>query len=417
MGGAAKHMSHVWEVYDAKFSDVFNLLTDLTTGQIPVTEKFDGANIHFRVSNDGTIRFARNLTDIRNGGFSFEDALTLYQNHPAKDIFVEGCRAIDEAYTGSWWPFGYSGRDWINTEIIFIEQPQLLEYSHNAIVLHEVVTFLPDGSKTVDPVKHSNMSRLLEVDQSTTITNRDWKFLGPTFVELPSQSGEGYLTDAVERLKLCMSAAGLREDNTLRDFLRYSVRHGLVEQIRTSAAIKDRLADKISGVDPNVRLVDLKKGQPAGVAEKISYYGQRKHEPRHCREAMKPIINTLAAFSASRLAGLTSVLIECGDAESSRISELITSEGNRAAAATDDYAITRVNMFNDLLEQWNLVGSSPPAIEGITFEFAGRKVKITGGFADLNQLIGLNRYGRGDVPPLSSEPKSVPSLVEYFGMV
>lgn len=417
MGGAAKHMSHVWEVYDAKFSDVFNLLTDLTTGQIPVTEKFDGANIHFRVSNDGTIRFARNLTDIRNGGFSFEDALTLYQNHPAKDIFVEGCRAIDEAYTDSWWPFGYSGRDWINTEIIFTEQPQLLEYSYNAIVLHEVVTFLPDGSKTVDPVKHSNMSRLLEVDQSTTITNRDWRFLGPTSVELPNQSGEGYLTDAVERLKLCMSAAGLREDNTLRDFLRYSVRHGLVEQIRTSAAIKDRLADKISGVDSSVRLVDLKKGQPTGISEQISYYGQRKYELRHCREAMKPIINTLAAFSASRLTGLTSVLIECGDAESNRISELITSEGNRAAAATDDYAITRVNMFNDLLEQWNLVGSSPPAIEGITFEFAGRKVKITGGFADLNQLIGLNRYGRGDVPPLSSEPKSVPSLVEYFGMV
>ena len=92
MGGAAKHMSHIWEVYDAKFSDVFGLLTDLTTGRLPVTEKFDGANIHFRVSNDGTVYFARNLTDIRNGGFSFADSLSLYQNHPAKDIFIEGCR-------------------------------------------------------------------------------------------------------------------------------------------------------------------------------------------------------------------------------------------------------------------------------------------------------------------------------------
>jgi len=232
MGGAAKHMSHVWEVYDAKFSDVFNLLTDLTTGQIPVTEKFDGANIHFRVANDGTVRFARNLTDIRNGGFSFADALTLYQNHPARDIFVEGCRAIDEAYTGKWWPFGYSGRDWINTEIIFTEQPQLLEYGYNSIVLHEVVTFLPDGSKTLDPVKRNNMHRLLEQDHVSTITSRDWRLLGPTLVEMPNQSGDGYLTEAIERLKLCMSAASLREDNTLRDFLRYSVRHGLVEPER-----------------------------------------------------------------------------------------------------------------------------------------------------------------------------------------
>ena len=416
MGGAAKHMSHVWEVYDAKFSDVFNLLTDLTTGQIPVTEKFDGANIHFRVANDGTVRFARNLTDIRNGGFSFADALTLYQNHPARDIFVEGCRAIDEAYTDKWWPFGYSGRDWINAEIIFTEQPQLLEYGYNSIVLHEVVTFLPDGSKTLDPVKRNNMHRLLEQDHVSTITSRDWRLLGPTLVEMPNQSGDGYLTEAIERLKLCMSAASLREDNTLRDFLRYSVRHGLVEQIRTSAAVKDRLADKISGKDSGVRLVDLKKGQPAGVAEQISYYGQRKHELRHCREAMKPIINTLAAFSASRLAGLKSVLIDCHDSESSRIAELITAEGSRVATASDEHAMARTNMFNDLLEQWNLVGSAPPAIEGVTFEFAGQKVKITGGFADLNQLLGLNRYGRGDVPPLPAEPKSVPSLAEYFGM-
>ena len=106
MGGNAKHMPHIWECYDATFSDVFTLLESLTVGDIDVTEKFDGANIHFRIDNKGTVRFSRNGEQLSAGGFTFQDALGLYQNHPARDLFVEGCRAIDEMFTGQWWPFG-----------------------------------------------------------------------------------------------------------------------------------------------------------------------------------------------------------------------------------------------------------------------------------------------------------------------
>jgi hypothetical protein len=417
MGGNGKHMPHIWETYDATFRNVFDLLESLTTGEIVVTEKFDGVNIHFRVDNSGTVRFSRNLGDIKSGGFTFREALRLYQNHPARPIFIEGCRSIDEAYTDARWPFGYSGRDWMNSEIVFAESAQLLNYSKNAIVLHHPVTFLPDGKKTVDELKASKVDRLLTFESICTTTKKDWYFLGPSLVTLSNESGQGYMTSAKNRLIKCMTAAGLSEDNTLRDFLRYSLRSGPIDEIRTSSAIKDSLADKISGMNESVRLIDLKKGQPKGVASQISYYGQVKNELRHITAAMKPIINTLNAFSAMRLRNAQSVLIDDALLESQRIAELITSESSLIASHEDDFAAQRKEMFNDLLEQWNMVGTAPPAIEGITFDFCGKRTKITGGFASLNQLLGLSRYGRGTIPAVQPYKSSTMSLVEYFGLV
>lgn len=423
MGGNAKHMPHIWEHYDATFSDVITLLEDLATGSIDVTEKFDGANIHFRIDNEGTVRFSRNGEHLAEGGFTFQDALTLYQNHNARDLFIEGCRAIDEAFTGKWWPFGYSGRDWLNTEIIFTENPQLLNYSCNAIVLHQVVTYTSprlSSEKFFDEVKQLQIPRLLESSSSelTTQTDHVWNVIGPHRVELPNDSGEGYLTDAKHRLMKCISAAGLGPDSTLREFLRVSLRNGPLEDIRTSSHIKDHLADKVSGTNGSVRLVDLKKNQPSGVASEISFYGQRKNETKHCKAAMKPIINTLDSFAASRLQNLKSVLIENPVTEQERIMSEISFESERVLIQEDEYSEQRKQMFNELLSDWNNISSTPAAIEGIVFEFMGKSAKITGGFAPLNQLLGLNRYGRSGIPAIQSKPNAkVPSLIEYFGLV
>jgi len=413
-------MPHIWESYDATFTEVLGLLEDLTVGSIEVTEKFDGANIHFRVDNHGVVRFSRNNEHLAEGGFTFQDALTIYQNHQAKDLFVEGCRAIDEAFTGAWWPFGYSGRDWLNAEIIFTENPQLLNYNSNAIVLHQVATINPGGPKLFDEIKQGKIPRLLESapNELTTVTNRSWVVMGPHHVKLTNDSGSGYLTEAKERLRKCINYAGLDESNTLRDFLRVSLRNGPINSIRTTQNIKDALADKISGVSNSVRLVDLKKGQPAGVASEISFYGQKKNENKHCKAAMKPIINTLDAFSANRLVNLHSSLISDVVAERERIMSEISFEGERVSLHEDEYSDRRKEMFNTLLEDWNNISTTPAAIEGLTFNFCGKRTKITGGFATLNQLLGLNRYGRGDVPAIqNTNINPTQSLVEYFGLV
>jgi len=417
MGGNAKHMQHIWERYDATFSDVFKLLNDLTTGSIQVTEKFDGANIHFRVDNAGTVKFSRNKATLTSGGFTFQDALTIYQNHPARDLFVEGCRVYDEVYTDKWWPFGYSGRDWINAEIVFKAQPQLLNYSESAIVLHQVATFLPSGEKFIDHEKQAKIANLTEASQFTSNTGHTWKLFGPQVIELTNDSGTGYLTEAISRLRQCMYAAGLSEHNTLQDFLRHSIYEGFVSKIRTSQHVKSKLADKISGVDTSIRLVDLKRNQPPGVIKQISEYGQRKNEAKLQKAAMRPIISTLDTFASARLSNVTSVLIDDPIFERNRIMREITELGVLVDTYQDAFSVERKALFNDLFNEWNTVERRPAAIEGVTFNFLGTTTKITGGFASLNQLLGLRKYGRGKIPGMI-EPSSKQNinLTDFFAL-
>ena len=40
------------------------------------------------------------------------------------------------------------------------------------------------------------------------------------------------------------------------------------------------------------------------------------------------------------------------------------------------------------------------AAEGFVFDYDGHTYKFTGNFAPINQLLGLFKYGRGNVPPL-----------------
>ncbi|MBC8409143.1 MAG: hypothetical protein H8E12_10540 [Rhodobacteraceae bacterium] len=417
MGGNAKHMQHIWERYDATFSDVFKLLNDLTTGSIQVTEKFDGANIHFRVDNTGTVKFSRNKETLSSGGFTFKDALTIYQNHPARDLFVEGCRVYDEVYTNKWWPFGYSGRDWINAEIVFKASPQLLNYSESAIVLHQVATFLPNGEKLIDREKQSKIANLTEASRFVSNTGHSWRLFGPQVIELSNDSGTGYLTEAASRLRQCMHAAGLGEHNTLRDFLRHSIYEGFVSKIRTTQHIKSMLADKISGVDSSIRLVDLKRGQPAGIIKQISECGQRKNEAKLQKAAMRPIISTLDTFASARLSNVTSILIDDPILERNRIMQEITDLGVLVDTYNDEFSAERKVLFNTLFNEWNTVERRPAAIEGLTFDFLGTTTKITGGFASLNQLLGIRKYGRGKIPAMTeSNSKQNIKLTDFFAL-
>jgi hypothetical protein len=417
MGGNAKHMPHIWEHFDATFNDVESLLGCLTTGDIIATEKWDGVNIHFRIDNQGVTRFSRNDTDLKAGGFTFLEALSLYQNHKAKDTFIEGCRAIDEHFSDTWWPFGFSGRNWVNAEIVNASRPQLLSYDVSAIVFHEVKTFLPGKQSLSEEKNQLKIPQLLPESPVVTSTNRKWEILGPTPVQLYDRSGAGFLSDAKNRLKKCLDATGLNSQNTIRDFLKASLLRGPVAELNTSQSVKEGLANKISGF-PAPRLVDLKKNQPQGVADKISALGQKKNEAKVRRSALLPLINTLDSFGVHRLSDVESALIEDHDLEKSRIFNEINTAAYNIGSAADDRASDRVDMFNSLLSEWRAVGGEPAVVEGITFTFMGGKTKVTGGFSTLNQVLGVDRYGRAGIPATPLSPKdTTPTLVEWFGLV
>jgi len=415
MGGNAKHMPHVWEHLDHTFAEVFTLLEDLTTGVVEATEKFDGINMHFRVDASGVVRFSRNETDKSRGGVPFSKMLNDFASHPARETIIEGIRTIDEHFSGSWWPFGFSGRNWINAEIVYTLRPQLLKYDKNAIILHEVVTFLPDSKKLIDPDLQLNLEKVCAPGPMTTITGFEWVVLPPQRVLLPPRGGEGFLTEAHHRLRTCVESCGLTMDNTLRDFLWESLMRGPVGALSIGADRHRHLANRIVERDAP-RLIEIKKGLPVGLAKQVSELGQAKNRDKVHRDAMQPVINTVTAFGASRLASAKSVLIEDGEQEINRLQAEIDGARLRINESDDLDASARQELFEKFMGEYNAVGGSPSPIEGITFMWSEKKTKLTGVFSTLNQAIGVDRYGRGAIGPTPQKVGNF-NLAQWFGFV
>ena len=96
MGGLAGHMSHLWEDLDITFNDLEQILSEVAEGTVDALEKFDGINIFFTLDSQSRPRFARNQIHVEMGGLQKEEALKLFENHPARDQFINGIHAICE---------------------------------------------------------------------------------------------------------------------------------------------------------------------------------------------------------------------------------------------------------------------------------------------------------------------------------
>jgi len=415
MGGNAKHMPHVWEHLDHTFADVSTLLEDLTSGSTSVTEKFDGINMHFRVDAAGIVRFSRNDTDRKKGGIDFSKMLDNYASHPAKETIIEGVRTIDEHFSTVWWPFGFSGRNWVNAEIVYVHRPQLLQYDQSAIVLHEVVTFLPAGGKMVDPELQEGLEKVCSDSPVVTTTGFEWAVLPPQDIYLRPQNGEGFLVEAQNRLGACMQSCGLSPENTLRDFLRESLLRGPLSSLQIGEERQRNLANRIAGFDAP-RLIDIKKELPSGLAASVSELGQAKNRDKVHREAMQPLINTVSAFGSARLATVRSVLIRDGQAEINRLKVEIDNTRSRIDESDDRDAAPRQALFEKFMNEYTTLGGHPAPIEGVTFMWNEKKTKLTGLFSTLNQALGVDRYGRGTITPTPQKVENF-NLVEWFGLV
>jgi len=415
MGGNAKHMPHIWEHLDCTFADVFSLLEGLTAGTITAVEKFDGINIHFRVDSLGVVHFSRNDSERKMGGITFLEMLTKYQTHPARKTIIEGSRAIDEHFSSVWWPFGFSGQNWLNSEIIYMHRPQLLKYDKNAVVLHEVVTYLPDGKKLTNIDLQEGMEKVTSGVPLVTSTGFPWHTLAPQPVILTPQQGDGFLTAAITRLRQCLESCHLTDQSTLREFLRESLLRGMISELAIGSARQKQLANRIAGFEAPT-LVSIKKGLSPGLAKKVSEMGQAKNRDKIQRKAMKPIVNTISAFGVQRLSTACSTLVEEPQREIQRLVDEIIDCRTRIDEASDHDALPRRQLFEELISEYESLGGCPTAIEGIAFKWNDKVTKLTGLFATLNQALGVDRYGRGQIGPTPQNVENF-SLVEWFGLV
>jgi len=426
MGGIAKHLSHVWEDLDMTFGDLKGILSEASQGNLEAVEKWDGVNLHFCVDSSGIVRFGRNDTHRRNGGLTLRELRDFFEGHPAQDTFVRGGIAICEMVQDSWWPLGFSKRNWVNCDVIDTSRPQLLNYDRNAVALHEAVSYDANGFKlasTSESVKNQFKKLVESLPSSVSFDGEEFDIVGPKLIEVNEIAGTDEYYQILEAINECQKSTSLSDEDTLREFAYRSVYTGVTSQINISENKAKDLANLIVGYE-SPTLVQIKKGMPVGIASRISSVGKSTVRGKVVAEAMLPIETAFTTLGAYILDGVSSTLINNPAAECERIKTDYISSRSVCESVDDGFQARRIEAIEKHIRKIELSNYhiedsifSGFAIEGLVFEKNDRKYKLTGNFAPVNQIVGTTRYGRGKIPAVSpSSQNKEYSILEGFSV-
>ncbi len=408
MGALAGHLAHLHENLDFTFGELKDLLADVVAGKTPVVEKVDGQNIFFKFQVDprtGTIRTARNKGNMLAGGMTPEEFASKWVGHPAEDAFIGGFGAIEgglasldqSALADIFEPQTPDGQRYINAEIVFTGNPNVIVYGGDYVVMHNLQEFDAAGELVgVQLQGEAEFDRLVRaIDESQAEQDEaEWKIIGPQIVELQDLSDTAIMDDLSSKL----SALG-PDDQTMAEFVEEKLRQGLVGNLPIAVNKQEDLIRRIvglgRGLDPDTlpQLADIKSGLNRDVQRQVSALGTQTNAMKASGAVTAPVQLAIHDLAVEVLRDAASVLTAGHDEELDRLKSELESAVAAIEGARDAKADARRDMLKRQLDKLGSSENISSSMEGIVFEHPpGSKAlyKLTGAFAPLNQIIGAS---------------------------
>lgn len=409
-GGVAGHMSHIYENISLSGAQLKSLFKDLITGKKEnISEKVDGQNIFFTWDEiSHTVRFARRTSDIQNSGVELDELKKRFENYPAnvKAAFIDGgtiikdtIHKLDENFRKD--IFGNKGDRWINAEIMHTQNPNLIQYSGNYIVLHSMSEFY---NKSLSPVtvKFKQLTEFLD-KQTAAQSQHTWSVVGPRLIKIEQfnqlTGPYGVFCNKIDEL---FSQYQLNDNNTIADYISSATKAELVDLHVPLPAIDEIIASVIG--TRKINIPQLKKQYGTAYAKIITEYASQTNVSKIRDKFTKPIQEAITDIAVEVLKTLSSFFVRDHGAEINRIRKELRSAIAAIEQTRDDHSAERLNILTSQMKKLKTVENFCSTIEGIVFEDppgSGQIYKLTGAFAPVNQILGLITYGRGSVPPLA----------------
>ena len=408
MGALAGHLSHLQENLDFTFGELKSILGDVVSGDMPAMEKVDGQNIFFAFEVDpdtGSIRTARNKGDLLKGGMTPDEFSAKWDGHPAESAFVNGFEAIKVALgsvgkdsLGSIFePSSPGGSRFVNAEIVYTGNPNVINYGGDYIVMHNLQEFDADGKLVDVQLQGGDFSSLVDAVESAqeSMDSESWSVVGPQIIELQDLSS----TDILDGVIAGIDALGVSDDMTLGDFVEEKLRAGRVGELPIAVNKQEDLIKRIIGIGKGLDnkdlppIADVKKGLPKDIQKQVSALGTQANAMKVIGAILAPVELVIHNLAVEVLQGLTSALSGGHDEEIQRLKDELLSAQQKIIAAKDAKGDARREMLKKQLSKLGSSKNISSSMEGIVFEYpAGSKAlyKLTGAFAPLNQIIGAS---------------------------
>lgn len=394
-GGAAGHMSHLYDDKTMTFAELKALITDIATGNIQYTEKLDGQNI--QLSYDPLTKqvvYARNRGQQLKLGATIKEFKSKYEpDHPIYAPFIDALNAFDSAVK-KFSPaalktlFGDSkSRIFYNCEIVDSRSSNVIKYDINSIVIHtsgHVIATAKDVIPLEDASKVELLRKQLQQSKVPNITVSAAKKLN---ISLPAvgKASNAKIASLQRTLKL-------GDSNVVGDL----VKSGIVSQIKKSLPTLSQqsvtaLTAKVLG-DDSTNIDALIKKYPDMLKIKMDVKSVYRSGANLYKKAIRPLELIVNEFAMQILKNVDSEFIRDPSKERQRLrAELAAATKKLETVDTEEGK----EFVRRQLEKINADMIS--SVEGIVVSKGDKVFKISGVFAGINQLLGAIKFGKAGV--------------------
>tara|TARA_R110000824_G_scaffold18415_1_gene72956 strand:- start:665 stop:2734 length:2070 start_codon:yes stop_codon:yes gene_type:complete len=401
MGGVAGHMAHLSEDLDLTFNELISILSKVASADIKnATEKVDGQNLFLTVA-DGEIRTARNNGDINKGGMTTDTYISKWSGHPAENAFTNGFKAVSAALKKlspeTLEDIFSNGQRYVNMEIMYPKNPNIISYSAPNVVLHGLQYFGDD--ETLDSrmlAKEKFRSLVKAVDGGMqNVGEEDWSIYGPKIIALKKLADGSAIEEVTSKIESFAAPVGMSA--TLGDYVSLVVKK-YTEQVDLPNEITERLLTLM--LDPDeakaqgIKVTSLKKGLPKELQSVVSKLGAKTNSRKYIASVLKPLEIAISDFAIEVLRGVKSFFVDEHDEEVQRMRDelqksivylkALQSSGDEKMGELVDKQLAKLGDIENLAS----------SLEGVVFEYppgSDRIYKLTGAFAMANQIIGRAR--------------------------
>lgn len=357
--GTQGHINHIYDDRTLSFKEIKKILTLLASGKANATEKVDGIQASFTYK-DGEARISRNKSELFSLGFNKSqiENKEFKGGDQVKSVFLKALAVLDAAIKTLPEKIQNDvfrdGTIFYNAEIVCSQLTNVVKYDKNIITIHS------SGHKHVNPeAKEIQDIPSSELPKSFVKAAKHLEEIsgGGEFiikmaapVKMKNITGEKDLDIAKNRIDKLLSSSGLTDSNTVEDYL-------------------------------------LTKAQPLSSRNDVAI-----------KKAIYPLEDIIYDFSIEILKPIKSSYILNDSGEVKRIKKQLIGAIKTIQSSGREDAIT---ILKSQLKKIKNSGNINTPVEGIVFSHAGKLYKMTGAFAPINQILGLLKYGRGKMPPVS----------------
>lgn len=445
-GGLGGHMNHPYEVLDSSPNEMIQQVRKYSVPQ-NIVEKVDGQNLFFTVDKDGVLLFARNKEDMTH-----EQLVEKFRGHGAELPFVEGGNAIKSGVS-QWLNNGgmyeieeifhpaLGVRSFINFEIMHPEKPNQIQYDEKYIVIHSIVDFKEGREQVRSSSSDKRIQQLIQKIKSG-VNSSGFQIASNKNVSLNTLK-DVQILDYIARIRKVAKEIGIGENETFSEGIMNIIYNELLDNgIDMSKDALEKLKSFVVGDGKSEDGVKVKSRDFTKSLSKEDLTKLRSIGLTNSDAVLKKLSGILSPFKE--------IFVDLGidllkGVKSSYMSEEYHDINIRNLRNKLTIAVEDLENYLDTVpeENWsktakrliphlakiksvgieNIVSSS---VEGGVYNNRDNLMKITGGFAPMNQIIGaayrdkegiFNNFKQEFLKKESVTYKKRNSLKEAFNLI